>query len=102
VSNPDEPFQYIDMDALLADLKFCQSHLLTGLQTVDILASAIRRACNGTLRPAGWRDLGRLMPTPKRGTHAVRLLALEPLEDRDLPYDGVIKTWNREGRRVIV
>lgn len=102
VSNPSEPFQFIKMNALLADLKFCRSHLLTGLQIVDILAAAIRRACNGTLRPAGWKGLGRLMPTPKRGTSAVRLLALEDLEDRDLPYARVIKTWDREGRRVIV
>lgn len=32
-----------------------------GLRLVDILASAFTRALNGTLRPTGWRGLGRLM-----------------------------------------
>jgi hypothetical protein len=102
VSNSAEPFQYVEMNALLADLKFCRSHLLTGLQIVDMLAAAIRRACNGTLQPAGWKELGRLMPKPKRGANSVRLLALQDLEDRALPYAQVLKTWDREARRVIV
>jgi hypothetical protein len=96
------PFQYIDMNAILADLRFCRSHLLTGLQVVDMLASAIRRACNGTLQRSGWKELGRLMPRPRRGTESVRLLTLEDFDYPNLPYVETLRIWARDGRRVIV
>jgi len=102
VAISDEPFQYFEMNRVLADLKFCRSHVLTGLQIVDMLAAGIRRACNATLQSAGWRDLGRLMPRPQKGSEIVRLLALEDLPDRPVPYADVLRRWEAEGRRVVV
>ena len=75
---------------------------LTGLQVVDMLAAGIRRACNGTLQSPGWKDLGRLMPRPKKGTEIVRLLALENLPDGPVPYAQVLRAWEADGRRVVV
>jgi hypothetical protein len=102
VATSDEPFQYFEMNHVLADLRFCRSHLLTGLQVVDMLAAGIRRACNGTLQSAGWKDLGRLMPRPKNGTEIVQLLALEDLPDEPVPYAKVLRAWKADGRRVVV
>jgi hypothetical protein len=90
------------MNALLANLKFCPSHLHTGIQIADMLVAAIRRACNGTLQPAGWESLGRLMPTPAKGTNCVRLLSLEDVSDENLPYAAVLLKWDRNTRRMIV
>jgi hypothetical protein len=102
VAKSDEPFQYFEMNRVLADLKFYRSHVLTGLQVVDMLAAGIRRACNGTLQSTGWKDLGRLMPRPQNGSEIVKLLALEDLPDRPVPYAKVLRTWEADGRRVVV
>jgi hypothetical protein len=102
VATSDEPFQYFEMNHVLADLRFCRSHVLTGLQVVDMLVAGIRRACNGTLQSAGWKELGRLMPRPQKGAEIVRLLALEDLPDRPVPYATVLHTWEADGRRVVV
>jgi hypothetical protein len=67
-----------------------------------MLAAGIRRACNGTLQSAGWKGLGRLMPRPQKGTEIVRLLVLEDLPDRPVPYATVLRRWEADGRRVVV
>lgn len=102
VAESDEPFQYFEMNQVLADLRFCRSHTLTGLQVVDMLAAGIRRACNGTLQQEGWKELGRLMPGAQKGTEIVRFLALEDLPNKAVPYAKVLRTWKVDGRRVIV
>jgi hypothetical protein len=102
VASPDQAFGYMDFEAVLADLKFCSSKRLTGIQAVDMLASAVRRACNGDLRPQGWRGLGRLMPRAQRGTNAVQFLALEDFDGQDLPYTSIVKEWDRETKRTII
>jgi hypothetical protein len=96
-----EPLEYIDIDALLSDLRFCASHRVTGIQMVDMLGAAIRRACNDRLQPAGWKGLGRLMPSPRRGEDCVPFIALEDVRDDALPYSRIIKGWNRETRQMI-
>jgi hypothetical protein len=96
------PFGYVDMNALLSDLKFCPSHRSQGIQIVDMLASAVRRACNGSLQAAGWKGLGRLMPAPPQGRNCVRFLALEDSRPGVFPYDHVVETWSRDVRRMIV
>lgn len=96
------PFGYVDMKAFLADLKSCQSHRSQGIQIADTLASAVRRACNGTLQNAGWKELGRLMPAPRRGRNCVRFLALEDSRPSEFPYDRVVEVWSRDVRRMMV
>ena len=102
VGSPNEAFAYMDIDAMLADLKFCNSERFAGVQAVDMLASAVRRACNGTIQPKGWKGIGRLMPRPERGTHAVRFLELEDSEPRDVSYAKYVREWDRETKRMIV
>jgi hypothetical protein len=92
----------MDTDAVLSNLRFSQSHRFLALQTIDVLVSAVRRACNGHLRPKGWRGLGRLMPSPEHRGHAVRFLALEDLEDQDVAYSDVVRLWDKEAKRMIV
>ena len=99
---PDEPFAYVDIDAILADLRFYQSHRSTGIQAVDVLASTICRACNGHLKRTGWKGIGRMMPRPPRAGHAVHLVALEDLPDTDLPYEDFIHEVDAETKRMIV
>jgi hypothetical protein len=102
VTDQSRPFEYLDIDELLGDLKFVPSHRLTGLQMVDMLAAAVRRGCNGTLQTSGCKGLGRLMPTPERGHNCIRLLALEDIEYDGLPYASLIKSWGRETKRMVI
>lgn len=101
VTQPSQPFRYVDIDALMRDLKFARSHTSTGIQAVDMLAAAIRRACNGTLGEKGWKGLGRLMPTPERGAECVRFVALEDIQEPDVPYARTLHAWRRETRRMV-
>jgi hypothetical protein len=102
VSRRKRPFTYINLDLVLGDLKFSASHRLTGIQIVDTLAAAVRRACNGTLQRTGWKGLGRLMPTPARDLDCIQFVALEDISYDGLPYSGIIKAWNLETKRLII
>jgi hypothetical protein len=102
VRAPDDAFAYVDIEELLADLRFCSSARYTGLQAVDMLASAVRRACNGSLETKGWKGLGRLMPRPRRGTHAIRFLALEDVGDPEVSYADVVRQCDLETKRMIL
>jgi hypothetical protein len=102
VSDAERPFDYLDIDALLGDLKFCDSRQSTGVQLVDILAAGVRRACNGALQKAGWKGLGRLMPSPERGENCVRFLALENVvAPSSFPYQEVVSRWNRDTKSML-
>ena len=61
VRHHEVPFRSSDGRKIMEDLQFSDSRNSVGLQLVDILANAFRRACNGRLRRAGWQDLGRLV-----------------------------------------
>ena len=102
IARPNRPLSYVDIDLLLADLKFSASHRLTGIQIVDMLGAAIRRACNGTLQASGWKGIGRLMPTAQRGGDCVRFVTLGDVKYDRLPYSPIVKGWNRETRRLIL
>lgn len=102
VRRKSQPFSSVNLDLLLRDLKFVQSHRCTGIQIVDILASAFRRACNGNLQAAGWAELGRLMPTPERDSGCVRFVSLEDVDCHGLPYCDIIRKWNHQTKRMIV
>jgi hypothetical protein len=43
------------------DFRLCDSKDELGLQLVDVLVGAFRRAIMGTLKKEGWKDIGRLM-----------------------------------------
>lgn len=101
VSNPEQTFEYCEFTAVLENLKFADSRYSTGIQLVDMLAAGVRRACNGTLQPPGWKGLGRLMPKPEAGTNCVRLIALERSKNDDIACQSVIMQWDRETRDIL-
>jgi hypothetical protein len=101
-TDSETPFEALDTGKILSDLQFSPSHAVLGLQIVDMLGSCVRRACNGTLQHAGYRDLGRLMPRPQRGSHCVRFLSLNDTEQATVPYAGIIKSWDLNTRRMII
>jgi hypothetical protein len=102
VRKPNEPFGYADIEAILSDLRFCQSDRSTGVQAVDVLVSTISRACNGHLQRGGWKGIGRLMPRPERGRNAVHLIALEDFPAADEPYADFVHEVDSETKRMVV
>lgn len=73
------PFHYTDVrEVVTDDLRFSRSDRYTGLQIVDMVVSAITRACNGTLQRRGWEGVGRLMVQAEREKQTLRFLALQP------------------------
>ena len=73
-----------------------------GLELVDILTSAVRRALRGSLGPLGWSGLPRLMLHQKQ--HYLQLVALGDAVDdakSELKYTAVIKAFARYGRDMV-
>jgi len=99
----DPTVELLDLALIMQDLRFAQSHMLTGLRIVDVLASALRRAMNGRLQRSGWKGLGRMMPRGLRGAHWVAQLSME--DDLDLtgvPYLTTLREWDGEAKRVVL
>jgi len=98
-----EEFHSFDARKLMGDLAFVDSHLEPGLQLVDILASAYRRAFNGTLRERGWRRLGKLLIRDIRSGHAPEYVTLHPRTVRPMrvgamPYGIIARQMDRDAR----
>jgi hypothetical protein len=85
------------------DLRFAPSNRYTGLQMVDFLASAVRRACNGTLRPEGWKGVGRLMPKAESGENCLRFISLEDFQSKStkLPYNDFVRSCDKECKQML-
>ncbi len=111
IEKPSDPFPCVDIEKILkGDLRFSWSHRYTGLQMADIVATSIRRACNGTLQKAGWGDIGKLMlqrgrsEHPGRKEYVLRLISLAELPataGRNLPYSDVIKAFDHDAKRML-
>jgi hypothetical protein len=88
--NPDD-LEAINWDKVFGEnLKFTDSKEDFGLQLVDILTTATRRALNGTLSKDGWSKIGRLiLAENKEGQQ----WALEPF---------ALKYWDGIGNRTFV
>ena len=64
---PVEPFHCSDVKKIMSEhLAFESSANNLGLQLVDIVVNAIRRALHGNLQPDGWGNLGKLMVETKK------------------------------------
>jgi hypothetical protein len=71
-----------------------------GLEMVDILANAVRRALIGNLGFAGWKDIPRLMM--HRNRHYISLLALhDHPAPRKVAYARVVNHFRRGGRTML-
>ena len=84
---------------MLADIRF-SSVIEPGLELVDILANAVRRAFVGNLRIEGWTDIRRLM-IDRRGPY-INLKVLAGLEFAIPPaYAAVLRHFTHNGKRMI-
>jgi hypothetical protein len=109
VDDPAAPFDCVDIDRILkTNLKFADSHRYAGLQLVDILATSIRRACNGALQRPGWKEIGRLMLQRGRGEaygmsgNSLRFVSFANLpEGTGLPYREVVRTFDLDAKRML-
>ena len=86
------------------DLQFSDSRNSVGLQLVDILANAFRRACNGRLLRAGWQDLGRLVIRDVESRHGIRLHLLgkgaRKRSQKKKHYWDVLAEIDRKARKI--
>jgi hypothetical protein len=84
------------------DMAFAGSHTSPGLQLVDIATSALRRACQGTLKARGWRGLGNLTVRGLDDGEPVAFIKLGPTgappTRRRVPYSGVYEAIARTSR----
>ena len=93
----DEPFHAFDVKKVLSENRsFESSNKDLGLQLVDIVVNAIRRALHGNLRVNGWGDLGKLMVSPEKGKNAFQMVALHnDAVPKPMPYSGIIKHFDK-------
>jgi hypothetical protein len=86
---------------LMEDFKFC-GQPKPGLELVDILVNAVRRALIGNLQPAGFSRIASLMMT-ERG-QCLRLLSITRKRQSRLlrPYDRIIRRYFRRGGRQVL
>lgn len=93
----NEPFHAFDVKKVLSEYRsFESSNKNLGLQLVDIVVNAIRRALHGNLQVSGWGDLGRLMVSPEKGKNAMKMVALHnDAALNPIPYGGIIKHFDK-------
>lgn len=94
------PFEYIKIGKIYKNLRFQQSRENLGLQIVDILTTAIRRAMNGNLQIQGWGQIGQLMVQSGRNSQTIQLINLSgnkvtTYKNRKPPYWTVIHIVKR-------
>jgi hypothetical protein len=71
-----------------------------GLELVDIVVNAVRRAMVGNLQLEGWRGLPGLMV--HRKSHYIRLVSLhEPKKLERLGYENVLRHFMSGGRNMM-
>jgi len=93
----NEPFYAFDAKKVLSEHRsFKSSKKNLGLQLVDIVVNAIRRALHGNLQVNGWGDLGRLMVSSEKGKNAMQMIALHnDVVPKPMPYGGIIKHFDK-------
>jgi hypothetical protein len=100
LNNPTEEFG-TDIGKILSEsFRFSSDHEL-GLELVDILSNATRRALIGNLGEPGWKKIPKLI---HRGQHYVRMLALMKREppDSGCPYMSVLRDFSKGGRNMLL
>ncbi len=88
VASGKKPFDYVEIKEIYQrNLRFEQSDKNYGLQIIDILTNAIRRAMNGNLQISGWSQIGKLMVKSERGSQVIQLINFSGKKPID--YKGV-------------
>lgn len=103
VQSSKESFLSMDIKLLMKErIIFGNSIDYIGLQIVDILANAVRRAMNGRLGIEGWRRLGRLMIRGLEEENAIRLFCLfKGRMPEKHPYTRVVKIFDAYARPIL-
>ncbi|WP_137044842.1 hypothetical protein [Pseudolabrys sp. FHR47] len=89
----------LDIKAIISDNLQFRSDTCPGLELVDILTNATRRAMNGNLQKEGWRRIPELMI--HRNPQYINLIALEDLPKRVYPYSRIVNAYSRGGRALL-
>jgi hypothetical protein len=98
ISENDAPY-CTNIGLVLKDLTF-ESGVNYGLEMVDILTNAIRRALSGRLGEAGWSSISKLIPK-MREPHRVQLFSFAEPKTTDVRYASVINKLDRYGRSLV-
>ncbi|MCK4486086.1 MAG: DUF3800 domain-containing protein [Desulfobacterales bacterium] len=100
---PVEPFHCSDVKKIMTEnLSFASSEKELGLQLADIAANAIRRALQGNLQFAGWRDLGKVMVENESGKRTVTMLALHnDAVTGKVPYAPVLEYLEKQAKPML-
>jgi hypothetical protein len=89
----------LDLKLMLTDFKFSPSST-PGLELVDILSNATRRALMGNLQKEGWVRIPSLM-IHRRGRSYISLHSLQDVPPQTLPYAGILNAYGRGGREML-
>ncbi len=91
----------LDLMAVLKENFTFSAAATPGLELVDIVTNATRRAIVGNLAEAGWARIPELMI--HRGTHYISMHQLEddPEKKRPYPYLKVLDAYSKKGRELI-
>jgi len=99
LSNPQERTG-LDARKLLTESFRFSDQSEPGLEMVDILTNATRRALTGRLAIEGWRNIPRLMI--HRRQHYVNLISLEHVAaSHPFPYGNVLRHFSRGGKSML-
>ena len=95
-----EPFEYTNIGKILGGVQFANSDEELGIQLVDILCNALRRAMNGNLQRQGWETLGCLMVGAPKGHNVIRMVDLTAtsswvIQREQVPYSAVAKITDK-------
>jgi hypothetical protein len=72
-----------------------------GLELVDILTNATRRALRGNLQPEGWREIPTIMVLRKPQNIQILSLDKSAPETAKLPYGRVVKAFDIGARPML-
>jgi hypothetical protein len=91
----------LDLVAILKESFSFSAAAIPGLELVDIITNATRRAIVGNLGKEGWKRIPELMI--HRGTQYISMHSLEddPVRNRPCPYLKVMNAYRKNGRELI-
>lgn len=89
-----------DLKLLLSNLRF-SAEPEPGLELVDIVTNAVRRALTGRLDYTGWSEIPRLMIHRRDQYLSLMLLESASKEPRHPPYEDVIKHFRSGGKSML-
>lgn len=98
----EEGKEALDIGAIIGELFRFSADAEPGLELVDIVTTATRRALSGTLQPAGWLNIRRLM-IHRRPAQYIEIVVLEEVNipTKGLPYASALGEFSKCGRSML-